>query len=421
MKLLLVGLSHKTAPVEIRERLAFDPSSLPPALKELRSLPCVQEGLILSTCNRTEVLVSTTDVCNGQRDLCEFLEEMCRLEPGWLASYLYWREGPEAIRHLFRVAASLDSMMVGEPQILGQLKAAFVAARAEGSVGAFLDSLLTRAFSVAKRVRSETGIGRSAVSISYAAVELAREIFGSLNGRNVLIVGAGKMSELAARHLRSSGSCNIWVTNRTTDRARELAALFQGSTVDYDQFKSRLREMDIIITSSGAPDYILRRDEMRRALEARKNRPIFVIDIAVPRNVDPAVNQLENIYLYDIDDLQQIVSKNRETRLKEAEMAEEIIEAEVQQMLGRLRVREVAPTIVSLQEQLELIRRAEISRIRSKLGNLTPKQEEALEMLTKGIINKIAHGPISELRRRAGEPDGVVVDTIRKVFQLETE
>jgi len=256
--------------------------------------------------------------------------------------------------------------------------------------------------------------------VSYAAVELARKIFGTLAGRTVMIVGSGKMSELASRHLRRSGASHIFVTNRTHERAQELAAVFQGTPVEYQRFLGILPEVDIVITSSGAPDYILTHDEMERVIGARRNKPMFLIDIAVPRNIEPLVNEIDNIFLYDIDDLQEVVNANLRERIKEAERAEELVEQEVERMMARLKVQEVAPTIVSLQGQLEQIRAAEVERVRRKLGPLTPEQEEALEALTRGIVNKIAHGPISELRRQAGRPDGVqIIDAIRQVFHLK--
>jgi len=420
MKVSLSGVSHNTASVEIRERFAYSGEALPAALRAMLRLPGVREALILSTCNRVELSITSQDGDDPRALITQFLRTNPNLEGLPVGQFLYHHEGPDAVRHLFRVAASLDSMVLGEPQILGQLKAAYAVAKAEGALNGPLESLLTRAFSVAKRVRSETGIGRSAVSISFAAIELAREIFGSLTGRKVLIVGAGKMSELAARHLRRSGVSRIFVTNRTRDRARELAGLFQGDIVEYDQFLPRLPDIDIVITSSGAPHYILTRDQMRRVIEARRNRPMFLIDIAVPRNVDPEVNRIDNVFLYDIDDLRRVVDRNRQERQKEAEHAETIVAVEVQRMLSRMKAGEVTPTIVSLQEQLEQIRLGEIARARGKLGSLTPQQEEAIEALTRGIISKVAHGPVSEMRRLAGEPDSVhLVDVIRRVFHLE--
>ena len=420
MKLLVTGVSHKTAPVEVRERLAFGETALPAALRALVSHAGVNEALVLSTCNRVEIAVSSDDAVNPEAAVSSFLQESHGVAPEALGPCLYSHEGRDAIHHLFRVASSLDSMVVGEPQILGQLKAAYAHAKANDCLNGLLETIVARAFSVAKRVRSETGIGQMAVSVSYAAVELARKIFGTLDGRTVMIVGSGKMSELAARHLRRSGAAHIFVTNRTYERARELATLFQGTPVEYNRFLGMMPEVDILIASSGAPHYILTKEEMQRVISARRNKPMFLIDIAVPRNIEPSVNQVDNIFLYDIDDLQEVVNSNLRERNKEAERAEELVAQEVERMMARLKVQEVAPTIVSLQEQLEQIRMGEIERARRKLGPLTPEQENALEVLTRGIINKIAHGPISELRRQAGRPDGVhIIDAIRQVFHLK--
>ena len=419
MKLLVTGVSHKTAPVEIRECLAFPEPSLPEALQSLKARPGVSEACILSTCNRVEITVTTDDPVDPRALVDEFLRESRMVAAASVEPYLYRHEGQNAIHHLFRVASSLDSMVVGEPQILGQLKNAYGIAKTQGALCGWLEGLLERSFSVAKRVRSETGIGQMAVSVGYAAVELARKIFGSLNSRTVMIAGAGKMSELAARHLRRSGAAHVFVTNRTHERAVEMAKLFQGTPVEYNRFVAILPEVDILIASSGAPHYILHKDEMQRVISARRNKPMFLIDIAVPRNIDPAINDLDNVFLYDIDDLQEVVNANLRERLKEAERAEEIVTQEVERMMGRLKVQEITPTIVSLQEELERIRQAEIEKVRRKFGPVTREQEDAWEMLTRGIINKVAHGPISELRAQAGRPDGApVIAAIRKVFHL---
>jgi glutamyl-tRNA reductase len=315
-------------------------------------------------------------------------------------------------------------MVVGEPQVLGQLKSAYAIAKTEGSVGGLLEQVLTRAFSVAKRVRTETGIGQMAVSVSYAAVELARKIFGSLHGHSVMIIGSGKMGELAAKHLHRSGAKRIFVTNRTWERAEELAAIFKGQPVEYSRFPSMLPEVDIVIASSGAPHYILNREDMQRAIAARKNKPMFVIDIAVPRNVDPAVNDLEGVFLYDVDDLEGVVNANIKERSKQAEQAEAIVADEVERMMSRLKLEEVTPTIISLQEQLESIRLAEVTRALRRMPSLAPEQQQLvaaqIEAMTKSIVNKIAHGPISALRRNAGQPDGdQFIDAVRKVFHLQ--
>ena len=420
MKLLLTGVSHKTAPVEVRECLAFHEETLAAALKDLQARPGVTEAVILSTCNRVEITVTTEDDADPQVTVDSFLADHKPVSAETIAPHLYRYDGREAIHHLFRVASSLDSMVVGEPQILGQLKAAYTAAKDAGSVCGWLDGLMTRAFGVAKRVRSETGIGQMAVSVSYAAVELARKIFGSLSGRTIMIVGAGKMSELAARHLRRSGASHVFVTNRTYERAVEMAKLFQGTPVEYQRFIGMLPEVDILIASSGAPHYILHKEEMQRVIAARRNKPAFLIDIAVPRNIDPAVNDLDNVFLYDIDDLEEVVSANKRERMKEADRAEALVLDEVERMMARLKVVEITPTIIGLQEQLEQIRAAEIDKVRRRYGPFTPQQEEALEAATRAIVNKVAHGPISELRVQAAKPDGAhAVALIKKVFHLQ--
>jgi glutamyl-tRNA reductase len=418
MKLLLTGLSHHTAPVEVRERLAIPESVLAEALALLCEVAGADEAMILSTCNRVEIAVTTQD--GDATAVRQFLAARNNTGPGSLDAYLYELSDRDAIRHIFRVAASLDSIVIGEPQILGQMKAAYAAAHELGTLHGILDDVLTRAFGVAKRVRNETEIGRSAVSVSYAAVELARQIFGSLKGKTVLIAGAGKMSELAARHLHRSGCDRILVTNRTRRRAEEMAALFDGEVIDYEAWKPRLAEMDIVLTSSGAQDYILHKDEVKRAIDKRRNRPMFVIDIAVPRNVEPAVNELENVFLYDIDDLGKAVEENRKTRQKEAEDAEQIIDAEIDRLLSRWKAREVAPTLVKLQQQLDEMARIEMERVKSKLGELTPQQEEALAAYTRGLLHKVAHGPLTEIRRAAALPDGEeTIALIRRMFRVE--
>jgi glutamyl-tRNA reductase len=418
MKLLLTGLSHKTAPVHLREKLAIAESMLPRALQELQKLGAA-EAVVLSTCNRVEFAVSTPNEVEPGMVLDQFLVQW-QVPRAAFDGHLYRLESREAIQHIFRVASSLDSMVVGEPQILGQMKAAYAAAKSEGSVGGLLETVLTRAFGAAKRVRSETGIGQMAVSVSYAAVELARRIFGSLNGQKVLIIGSGKMGELAAKHLRRSGANKIFVTNRTHARAEEMAKLFDGRAIDYTVFPSMLHEVDIVIASSGAPHFILTRDEMQRVIGQRRNKPMFLIDIAVPRNIDPAVNEIDGVFLYDVDDLAGVVNANLKEREKQAAQAEAIIAEEVEHMMARLRIDEVAPTIVSLQEQLEEIRASEVARAIRRMPGLTPEQQQQMEAMTRSIVNKIAHGPISELRRNATEPEGdQAIEVIRKVFHLQ--
>jgi len=416
MRLLLTGLNHRTAPVEVRERLAFEEQALPEALDLLSRRPGVREGMILSTCNRVEVAVTADEEADAESSIEGFLADARSVERGWVSPYLYRLGGSDAIRHLFRVASSLDSMIVGEPQILGQLKSAYALAKQRGTINGYLDLVMTRAFNVAKRVRSETDIGESAVSVSFAAVELARDIFGSLQGQRVLVVGAGKMAESAARHLRRAGVSEILVTNRTRERAESLAEIVGGRVVDYDYFHDSLPGVDILLASSGSPSYIITREEMKAAIERRRNRPMFLIDIAVPRNIEPEAGELDNVFLYDIDDLDKVVDANLRGRNEVAQQAEEIIREEVERMMARLKSREVAPSIVELRNQLELVRLSEIERQRAKLGALSPQQEEAIDAMTRGIVKKILHTPITELGR-----DPSLIGLIRRLFRLRDD
>jgi glutamyl-tRNA reductase len=406
MKLLLTGLNHRTAPVEVRERLAFEDKALPQALDDLKRRPGLLEGMILSTCNRVEVAVTADEQADVESAVEGFLADSRRVERAWVTPYLYRFDGSEAIRHLFRVASSLDSMVVGEPQILGQLKSACALAKERGTMGGYLGQVMDRAFSVAKRVRSETDIGESAVSVSYAAVELAREIFGALKGKRVLVIGAGKMAESAARHLRRAGVSEILVTNRTLERAEAMAEDCGGSVLDYRRFLDAVPEVDIVLASSGAPHFILTREQMRAAMSKRRNRPMFLIDIAVPRNIDPSVNEIDSVFLYDIDDLGKVVNDNMRGRLDTAKNAEEIVREEVDRMVLRLKTREAAPAIAMLQDQFETWRQGEIERQRQKLGTLTSQQEEAIQAITRGLMNKFAHRIISELKRPKTDSPG---------------
>ena len=302
-RFLLIGVNHKTAPVEVRERLAIPESRLPEATKRLAGHAGIEEAMIVSTCNRVELLARAQ---NGTADLRSFIREYFQVEPCTVEQHLYEYREREAVRHLFRVTSSLDSMVVGEPQILGQVKQAYAVARGVGAINSHLDALVTRAFAVAKRVRSETAIGTSAVSVASVAVELAQKIFGSLEGRAVYLIGAGKMSELAARHLLAHGAGSIFVANRTYEKALEMAERFHGNAIHFDKLYETADKADIVITSTGAPHAIFRREHGERFLARRKNRPMFFIDIAVPRNIDPAMNELDSIFVYDIDDLQQV-------------------------------------------------------------------------------------------------------------------
>jgi glutamyl-tRNA reductase len=417
MNYQLLGVNHKTAPVEVRELLAIPERKLPEALRQLLTVPGVSEGLILSTCNRVEILAQTK---NGSTNLRDFLTQYFRLEPQAYEPHLYEYRAHDAVRHVFRVASSLDSMVVGEPQILGQVKEAYATARAAGAVQSHLDLLLTRAFAVAKRVRTETDVGSSSISIASVAVELASKIFGSLAGKPVCLVGAGKMSELAARHLLAKGAGPIFVANRTYDRAQTLAEKFGGMAVRFDDLYRQCEQADIVITSTGSPVAIFRREHGELFLSRRRNRPMFFIDIAVPRDVDPEMNRLDGIFVYDIDDLQEAVSSHVAGRKQEAERAEQLVDSEVERFQRRLQSLRLTPTIVSLQDQFETIRQAELDRTRGRLGNLTPEQERAIEALSRGIVNKILHTPIRSLKTAAAGPEiTTLIESFRKIFDLE--
>jgi glutamyl-tRNA reductase len=419
MNFFVLGVNHKTAPVEVRERFAIPEARLPEALGKLTAVDGVEEGMIVSTCNRVEIFArSQKDDC----DLQKFVREYFGFQPGEYESYIFEHRKQEAVRHVFRVASSLDSMVVGESQILGQVKEAYATARAMGAVNSQLDQLLTRAFAVAKKVRNETSIATSSVSIASVAVELAEKIFGSLSGKSVYLVGAGKMCELAARHLIAHGAKKIYVGNRTYDRAVALAAKFEGEAIPFDRLYDTAPWADIIISSTGAPHTIFRKEHGEKFLHVRKNRPMFFIDIAVPRDIDPGLNDLDGIFVYNIDDLQQVVQSHIGDRRKEAVRAEAMVDEEVRRFEQRFQTAEVVPTIVSLQQHLENLRQAELDRVRGRLGNLTPEQEMAVEALTRGIINKIMHTPITTLKSAARDPEATtVVDVVRKLFNLRSE
>jgi len=418
MQLALVGLSHKTAPVEVRERLAFSNDALRSALTSLVDRQAVNEAMILSTCNRVEVVAESPD----DRLIRDFICEFHQIPQDSLSNHFYSYRNVDAIRHVFRVTASLDSMVIGEPQILGQVKEAYRIAMDAGTVGMHLTALMNRAFAVAKKVRSETGISQSAVSVSYAAVELARKIFGDLSGKTVMIIGASKMGELAAKHLKRAGASSVLVTNRTFERAVELAKVFEGAAVPFEHFIDHMAGADIVITSTGAPHFIIGKNLAEQVIHRRKNKPIFFIDIAVPRDIDPAVNGIDNAFLYDIDDLQQVIDANLKERLKEAMRAEEIVDNEVEAFCLKMQTRDVVPTIVQLQESLEKVRRDEIERNRRHLKDLSPDQQAAVDQITKSIVNKILHPPIEQLKQMAHDPQGAdLAELIRKIFNVKPQ
>jgi glutamyl-tRNA reductase len=417
MQLALIGVSHKTAPVEIRERLAFPSAEIHSALARLREHAQAAEAMILSTCNRVEIVAESPS-----QQLRDFICEYHRIPAETISNHLYSFSDTDAIRHIFRVTASLDSMLVGEPQILGQVKEAYRVATDAGAIGLHLSSLMSRAFAVAKRVRSETGISQSAVSISYAAVELARKIFGDLTGKTVMIIGASKMGELAAKHLKRNGVSSVLVTNRTFERAVEVAKVFEGAAIPFEHFTDHIDRADIVISSTGAPHFVITKLMAEQLIHHRKNRPVFFIDIAVPRDIDPGVNDIDNVFLYDIDDLQQVIDSNLKERLKEASRAEQIIDAEVRNYCTRLQSREVAPVIVALREGMEKMRRDEIERQRGLLRDLTPEQQSAVDRITQSYMNKILHHAITQLKENAHDPQSSnLVDIVRKIFNIKSQ
>ncbi len=416
--IVLVGVNHKTAPVEVRERLALKECD-PPPLRLFRGLEGCREALFLSTCNRVEVLA----VAQGSGPaLTEAIvrEWLSRSGlDGGVRNHLYLYGGEAAIRHLFRVASSLDSMVVGEPQILGQLKEAYRAAVEEGTTGTILNRLLERAFTIAKRIRTQTEIASHAVSISYAAVELARKIFGELRGKAVLLIGAGEMAELAAQHLMANGVSRMVVANRTLARAVELAQQFRGEAISLEEVEQALEEVDIVISSTGAPGVVLTRDQVRRAMGPRYHRLLFLIDIAVPRDIEKAVEEVENVYLYDIDDLKSVVEENTARRAREARKAERIIDEEVIKFLSWLETLEVVPVIQALQAKGEEIRRRELGRSMKALKGLSEGELQAVEVLTRSIVQKLLHDPVVTLRKEAAGRDVQgLLETVRRLFCL---
>jgi glutamyl-tRNA reductase len=414
-QMVLIGVNHKTAPIELRERIAISRDELADVTRALAAQPGVSECMIVSTCNRVEMLAA---VESPETDLKEFLHSHFGLDRALLAPHIYEHRDQLAVRHLFRVAASLDSMVVGEPQILGQVKEAFATARAAGTVSSQLEHLLQSAFAAAKRVRTETAIGSNSVSIASVAVELARKIFGSLQGRTVFLVGAGKMSELAARHLVQQGAGAILVTNRTIERARQLAEPFKGRVIPFEQLYETATDADIVISSTGAPHPIFRKEHGQQFMHRRRNRPMFFIDIAVPRDVDPAMNKVEGIFVYDIDDLQAVAASHIAERQTQAGDAEALINAEVDRFHQRRRAVNVAPAIVSLQHQAEEIRQNELRRMHARLGLLSAEQLAAVEALTRGLVNKFLHPPMQALKQAARENDSTRVDALCEAWSL---
>jgi glutamyl-tRNA reductase len=420
MNLLLAGVNHQTARLDLREKLC---SLLPEAEVSyplLLSYPEIREVLFYTTCNRVEVLCVTEANSAAPSVLSAFFARHPEITPAVLADSLYLHRDQEAVRHVFRVAASLDALVVGEPQILGQVKTAYRVATEHQATGPILNKLMHKTFSVAKRVRTETGIGDHAVSVSYAAVALGKKIFGDLKGKNVLMLGAGEMAELALEHLQSQGAGGIVIANRTLERGVRLAEQFGGQAVSLEELEAQLLSADVLLSSTGSPSYLLTREQVRAAMRRRKQRPLFMIDIGVPRDLDPGINDLDNVYLYNIDDLKEVVEENRERREAAAAQAERLVAAETLKFMDWLATLSVYPTIISLKEKARDICQAELKRTLGHLGPLTPEQEHSLAVMTEAIINKLLHDPIIFLKgnhhRKRGEAELALV---RRLFNLD--
>ncbi|MFT3927297.1 MAG: glutamyl-tRNA reductase [Myxococcales bacterium] len=416
-RLILVGLSHHTAPLSVRERLAFSSDQVPERLRDLVARTGLQEAMLVSTCNRVEMYGSAEDPQETLRGVRRIFAEIAQEQE--LESHLYEHTGDAVARHAFRVASSLDSLVVGEPQILGQVKEAFALASEAGTVGSLLGRCMNRAFAVAKRVRNETGIAAGAVSVSSIACDLARSIFGELTGRRVVLVGAGEMSEGAAKALAQNGTL-LTVVNRNQERARAVAEACGGEAREFDQLAQELVAADVVITSTASPRYVITRELMQGVIRARRHRPLFLIDIAVPRDVDPRVENLDNVFLFDIDDLEQVASQNIAARKREAEQAERIVETEVQAFEEWQRALDLTPTLVALRERVRTVIHGELERTLPRLKGLGDAERKSLEIMCDAMVNKLLHRPITELKRTSSEPDGSqLVESVRRLFELE--
>jgi len=415
--ILLLGVNHKTTPLAVREQLALGKGYAEP-LQALRNLAGCKECYLLSTCNRVEILVIAEEHSQVEAQIAELLFGGS-VAPEHRRNYLYIYRNHEAVHHLFMVSTSLDSMIVGEAQILGQLKEAYRHASESQCTGPILNKLLHKSFSVAKRVRSETLIGASAVSISYAAVELAKKIFGAIENKNVLLIGAGEMAELAAEHLVGQGVRKVVVVNRTLSRAMDLAKRFNGTAASLDELFSQLEQADIVISSTGAPNIILHKQDMKPIMRERRNEPIFFIDIAVPRDLDPGLNDLDNVYLYDIDDLQNVVEINKSERDKEAVKARRIVDEEALNFQAWLESLSIVPTITALRKKADDICQGELERTLCRLRHLTPDEQKIIEKMAQSISSKLLHGPVTYLKDESCKEQGnIKVDMIRAAFGL---
>jgi glutamyl-tRNA reductase len=423
-QIVIVGLNHRTAPIDVRESVAFENSYVAEALDRLHGCPSILEGVILSTCNRVEVIAAASDENSALGEITSFLAaQKAQRHAAPLDEHIYKYRDADAVRHLFRVAASLDSMVIGEPQILGQLKQYYDAAQRAGTVGAVLHRLFHRSFSVAKRVRSETGIGSGAVSVSSVAVDLAKRIFDRFDDKTVMLIGAGKMGDLMARHLQSVGVQTLMVTNRTFERALAVAENIQGNPIRFEDFVRYLAMCDLVIGCAGAPDVLIDAATVEKVLRERKHKTMFFLDIGDRRNFDPLINDLDNVYLYNIDDLKGVADENLQERASEAEKAEEIVREEVENFLRWLASLEQVPTITALRQRFEEIRQREIEKsLGGNLKDLSAKQRDAVQEMTAAMVNKMLHGPISQLKRNSANEDEdatLYIAALRKLFNLE--
>ena len=420
MKVLVAGLNHKIADVDVREKLAFTGSKLEEGLLRFSGLPEVDEAIILSTCNRVELYANVSETEKAAESIKTFLSEFHNINRDSLDNALYFYHDIEAVKHVFKVASSLDSMIVGEPQILGQLKDAFDLALAKKTTGILLNKLMKKAISAAKRVRTETRIAENAVSISFSAVELAKKIFTDLSKKVCMLLGAGEMAELAAKHLISNGVREVLVANRTFERACSLAEEFHGRPVKFEEFLQEMVRADIVICSTGAPSYIVMKSQMQKVMKERKQRQVFIIDISVPRNIDPEINDLENVYLYNVDDLQGVVDSNLFERQKEAEKAEKIIAEELETFVKWQASLDSVPTIKALREKAEEIKKEEIDKLFHKLSGIDEKEREAIEYMATALVNKLIHPPTAALKEDSENRD-LLVAAVRKLYGIDGE
>ena len=417
--IMIIGVNHKVAPVEVREKLAYTGDCEHPVIA-IGNIPGCKECCFLGTCNRVEVIFTSNNPAETARAVRQFLFSRSNLSDEEALKYSYFHTGQEAVNHLFRVAASLDSMIVGEPQILGQLKGAYRDARTHKSVGVILNKFINKSFSVAKRTRTETNIGGSAVSISFAAVELAKKIFGTLDNKKVMLVGAGEMAELAAEHLISQGISEVVVANRTLKNAITLAEKFKGTATSLENLSSELESVDILISSTGATGLVLMKEDVKPIMRQRMESPLFLIDIAVPRDLDPKLNDIDNVYLYDIDNLKDVVDVNKSERQIEAGKAERIVEEETVKFLQWLEGMEITPTIKDVRQKIEVIRQAEVEKTLAGLADLSPKQKKSVEAMSCAITNKILHNPLLFLKSESLAFDKQrKIDIVRRVFCLD--